>query len=615
MNRSTVKSQSSVLALTRFFAVNVVLLILLLMAYLPMLMRHQVAVFFSVVGLAGQAVLFIAVPACLVLFSAWVFPRLRSFYYVVSLLIMSLLVLLTVLDWVAFHLYQFHVFSLLWMMLKSGAANQVLSISAAEWIAFVAAIMVIVVCEAGLLRVCVHYSKRYPFKCSEQVGWLLLLLLPVVSYVMVADQLRMRHPHPIPTVKDIALQDQLRITPYYHVLATHLLPEHQPVSSQRVFHYPRFHLNTVAPKHYQNVVFIVIDTWRYDAFNRVDSPNIWKFAQTAWQFTQHYSGGNFTEPGIFSLFYSIPPVYWNAVLREGRTPVMLDQMQKDHYQMGIFGSASLSFPPFQKTVFRHVAHLQVDTPGDSPVQRDQTITHEFSHFILDRNVKKPFFSFLFYDEVHDWCGSSQPYAKPFQPAIQTCNRLFLSGDTNPTPYMNRYKNAVHYVDSLVGRDLRTLKQHDLLKNTVVIITADHGEEFNDEHLGLWGHGSAYDKYQLHIPFIAYFPNRKPTVMTKKTSHYDVVPTIMRQVLGNINPTADYSVGRDLFHLKPSRCFWVGGANGFALMNPHSEDIFFTSLKTHEREQYPSQQNTPMLSRSNWASCSAVLWRYDTSRSG
>ncbi|WP_306686870.1 sulfatase-like hydrolase/transferase [Candidatus Coxiella mudrowiae] len=54
------------------------------------------------------------------------------------------------------------------------------------------------------------------------------------------------------------------------------------------------------------------------------------------------------------------------------------------------------------------------------------------------------------------------------------------------PYLNRYRNAAHFDDALVGQVLQALKGHQLLKNTIVIITADHGEEFNENHQNYWG---------------------------------------------------------------------------------------------------------------------------------
>jgi len=295
-----------------------------------------------------------------------------------------------------------------------------------------------------------------------------------------------------------------------------------------------------------NVVVIAIDTWRYDMMNAVVTPHIAQFSQRAWNFRNHYSGGDSTQPGIFSLFYSIPANYWTAALQQKQGSVFIQALLQHHYQMGIFSSASLHFPAFDETVFRDINHLQVETPGDNSAQRDQRIVKELEQFIKHKDQSRPFFSFLFFDAVHGFYDSdTHQIPQPFQPSIQSCNRLVLTKHSNPIPYLNRYKNAVRFDDQLVGKVLAKLKQRHLLQKTIVIITADHGEEFNDEGLGYWGHASAFDPYQVRTPLIVYWPHTQPREIHYQTSHYDIVPTLMTRMLGSLNAFSDYSVGTSL----------------------------------------------------------------------
>ncbi len=69
----------------------------------------------------------------------------------------------------------------------------------------------------------------------------------------------------------------------------------------------------------------------------------------------------------------------------------------------------------------------------------------------------------------------------------------LKNDSDPVPYLNRYRNAGHFDDNLVKQVLNNLATQGLLKNTIVIITADHGEEFNESHQDFWGHASDYTR--------------------------------------------------------------------------------------------------------------------------
>jgi membrane-anchored protein YejM (alkaline phosphatase superfamily) len=65
----------------------------------------------------------------------------------------------------------------------------------------------------------------------------------------------------------------------------------------------------------------------------------------------------------------------------------------------------------------------------------------------------------------------------------------------------RYLTAVHYVDSLVGRVLDDLERRQLLDRTVVIVTADHGMQFEEHGLGFDGHGTGFTRSQLQTPLV------------------------------------------------------------------------------------------------------------------
>ena len=54
------------------------------------------------------------------------------------------------------------------------------------------------------------------------------------------------------------------------------------------------------------MVWIVVESWRFDTMNRENTPNIWEFGQKALVFNNHYSGGNASRFGGFSLLYGLP---------------------------------------------------------------------------------------------------------------------------------------------------------------------------------------------------------------------------------------------------------------------------------------------------------------------
>lgn len=116
--------------------------------------------------------------------------------------------------------------------------------------------------------------------------------------------------------------------------------------------------------------------------------------------------------------------------------------------------------------------------------------------------------------------------------------------------MNRYKTSVHFVDSLAKQVIDTLDEAGDLENTLIVITGDHSQEFNDNKLNYWGHNSNYTPAQTHVPFAIIGPSVPEGIGAdwgvKFTSHEDVVPTLMESYLGIASPASDYSTGVSLY---------------------------------------------------------------------
>ena len=225
----------------------------------------------------------------------------------------------------------------------------------------------------------------------------------------------------------------------------------------RSLDYPKQILQCRKSEQPLNIVIIGIDSWRYDTMNARVTPNIYQFAQKSQQFQNHWSGGNCTQAGLFSLFYGIPTNYWSAALEQKRGPELLNQLMKANYSVTVFASAQLNFPAFDETIFRDVKPLIIKRSGETSVARDRAITQELTTFLQTRNKQQPFFSFLFYDAVHNYCEQEKLVKHPFKPWKQNCNRLTLTKKSNREPYFNRYKNTVHFVDNEIKQVLNALK--------------------------------------------------------------------------------------------------------------------------------------------------------------
>ena len=181
-----------------------------------------------------------------------------------------------------------------------------------------------------------------------------------------------------------------------------------------------------------------------------------------------------------------------------------------------------------------------------------------------RDPAHPFFGFLYYNAaVAIEPPDNYPQVIQVPPGASKQARLNA-----------RYLTAVHYVDSLVGGVLDDLARRKLLEHTVVIVTSDHGMEFDENGLGFTGHGTAYSELQLHTPLLIRWPGRAPGRVARRTSHNDLAPTLLTGVFGCANPPSDYASGADLFSDKQWTWLIAASYSDYALIEPDRITVVF-----------------------------------------
>ncbi|MGI2259941.1 DUF3413 domain-containing protein [Shewanella sp. GXUN23E] len=329
--------------------------------------------------------------------------------------------------------------------------------------------------------------------------------------------------------------------------------------------YPLTPLDVTPPVKPVNIVLIVVDSWRWDALTRTYSPNIWQFAQKARQYDNHLSTGNATRAGIFGLFYGIPATYWQSFYANRQSPVLMDVLQQQDYQLGIFASAHLKKPEFNQTVFNNVPDLRDHSEAATSTGRDEEITELWLNWNARRDMSKPAFSFLFYDAPHMY-SFPPDYPVQFKPMTGAIDYMALDNDYDANLLRNRYMTSAHFVDSLVGQVLHAIETSPDKDNTLVIITGDHGQELNDNHQNFWGHNSNFTDAQIKVPLVIAGPGITPGVETLTTSHVDIAPTVLSHYLGVTNPLSDYSTGSDLLAPQPRPYQLLASYTDYALVS-------------------------------------------------
>ncbi|MHC5015702.1 MAG: sulfatase-like hydrolase/transferase, partial [Planctomycetota bacterium] len=149
------------------------------------------------------------------------------------------------------------------------------------------------------------------------------------------------------------------------------------------------------------------------------------------------------------------------------------------------------------------------------------VTDRFKAWI-DRHGEGPFFAFINYAEPHADYQPPAPFREQFlaeerkdtlwgrakNVAVQRFNSGALEYSADDLAAFNDlYDGAVAYQDSRMGEALDHLRKAGLLDRTLVIITADHGENLGDHDL--LGHDFCVYNTLLHVPLIVRLPGLVP----------------------------------------------------------------------------------------------------------
>jgi len=289
-----------------------------------------------------------------------------------------------------------------------------------------------------------------------------------------------------------------------------------------------------------NILVIVIDTLAakhlgcYDS-SLDNSPVIDRLAAEGVFFNRAYSTAPWTQPAVASLFTSLMPSD-NGVqqvfntLSDSLVSVTELMRERGLWTQGV----TSNFIVADEFGFAQGFERMNDSPcagHDAITSADVTAA---AKLVLDRAGRRPFYLYVHYFDPH-WTFNHHPafdrtsgYAGRLKAGMDIGDLRSIRDDLDPVDiaYLeNLYREEIAYTDQQVGELLAHLQQLGLDDNTLVVLTADHGEEFM-EH-GWIGHtASLYDEL-IHVPLIFHLPGLLAArTVEQPVSLMDVLPTLV-----------------------------------------------------------------------------------------
>ncbi len=282
-----------------------------------------------------------------------------------------------------------------------------------------------------------------------------------------------------------------------------------------------------------NVIVIVVDALRPDhvaayGYHRALSPAIDRFAAEGTLFRTAVSQATWTLPSVSSLFLSQYVDTHGIEKIDGRIPegaeTLAEVLQAHGYATGAFAIGAYTSRDFG-----------MDQGFDFFVSEGanaESRTAAMQKWIAAQ--AQPFFIYAHFVDVHYPYQAQNPYRENYGAeyrgrvdGVQPFGSIAATlGREDVQHLIDLYDNGVAYADFHLGRFFAWLRTASLDQHTVVLITADHGEAFQ-EHARMLGHrGMPYDEL-IRVPLLMRGPGiAAGQAIDMPVEHIDLAPTIL-----------------------------------------------------------------------------------------
>src|SRR3990167_4621816 len=302
----------------------------------------------------------------------------------------------------------------------------------------------------------------------------------------------------------------------------------------------------------------------------------WLSTQGIW-FNNHYSAGNISALGQFSLFtgiYPNPTPTHFEMQNELQLPTIATWLGKQYDSFLVSASNNLYFSMgINKTFTEYDNAITIKPDGENlffDMFLDETDGFNFFSHRLSQ-AKKPFLAVY-------WSGAAHFPYKDYSAIAKIIK---------PANAYSRYINGLVLLDQEIKKTYRLLKKQHWLENTIFIIAGDHGESFPEQH-DMYCHGKSLFDAEIKTPLLIYAPKQlKPRLVNNVTSTVDLLPTLL-----------------DILHIRHEK--QLQGESVFK--RAYSREFIFTYGDEDELAAIDHNNLKMILSFSN-ATCS----RYDLNR--
>ncbi len=293
--------------------------------------------------------------------------------------------------------------------------------------------------------------------------------------------------------------------------------------------FPGFWLGGCGKKKRPNIILITLDTTRADhlgcyGYHRQTSPNLDKLAAESVLYTKAVAPASWTLPSHTSLFtgkftssHGVQydpdgPLQLTSPLRSleelrgyrarglaQNETTLAEKLKKAGYSTG----AIVAGPWLNKIFGLDKGFDYYDDREIAPIKGRlaSQVTNTALKWIQEKQGKE-FFLFLNYFDPHAPYDPPEGFYCSFL-SLSKANELLQGKKSTTEEDIALYDGEILYMDHYIAKLLEKLKTDNLYEETMIIVTADHGEMFG-EH-GSFGHGNYLFQEEIHVPLFIKYP--------------------------------------------------------------------------------------------------------------
>jgi len=328
-------------------------------------------------------------------------------------------------------------------------------------------------------------------------------------------------------------------------------------------------LNTERP----NIIVIALESYTYRFIEPLGglpdiTPRINQLVHEGILFNNFYSSGDRTDKGIVSILNGYPSQPTSSIIKDPKKTKTLPFLNKifkeEGYRTEFTYGYNIDYANFRSYLinagFDHITHS-----SDFPQELNTSKWGVHDHYVFDKffeeaqAASEPFFKVMMTQSSHE----------PFDVPMETV----IKGDDE----ISKFLNSAYYTDQSLGAFIDKAKQTEWWKNTLVVITADHGHPNPDNH-GLQNPR----RFKIPMLWLGGALTKQDTVVSTLGCHADIANTILGQV--NLRDRS-FIFSHDLFdssYKNPIAVYVYN--NGYGFKTDSTLAVFDTVGKTYILEE-------------------------------